>query len=173
MRTVPTIRANWRHARSAAFTLVEALVSLLILTAFFLASTATLNLFDARAAKNRNAEAARALVDDYVNFLLADNTLVPLATAAGTDYDGDGVPDGVPCTAINARAIPATLSLIVTRTTAPSAVVTGNLYWRVQAVGTAFGLQSNMDLVQVNFLLVYTFRGQNYYYKAVTFKAAT
>lgn len=171
-----------RHQRSwiDAFTLVEAMVTLAILTVFFLASTATLNLFDTRAAKNRNAEAARALVDDYINYLLADATAAPAATVAGTDLDGDGIADGVLCTAIDSsRAVPATLPLVVMRVPNPSSVpngagfpVTGTLYWRVQAVGTAFGLRSNTDLMQVNFMLVYTFRGQNYFYKAATFKAA-
>lgn len=162
-----------RRPPNAAFTLVEVMISLLLLAAFFVSSTATLNLFDTRAAKNRNAEAARAVVDDYVNFLLNDGTAAPSATVSGTDIDGDGVPDGVPCTAIDTRAVPGSLPLIVTRTATPTPVVSGVLYWRVQAVGTAYGLAASTDLMQINFMLVYTFRGQNYYYKAVTFKAST
>ena len=156
-----------------AFTLVEVLISLVIMAALFLVSTATLNLFDTRAAKNRNTEAARAIVDDYVNYLLADSTNAPTATSNGTDLDGDGIPDGVPCTLIDSRAVPATIPVIVTRTASPSAVVSGSLYWRVQAVGTAYGLKANTDLMQVNFMLAYTYRNQTYYYKAVTFKAST
>jgi type II secretory pathway pseudopilin PulG len=162
-----------------AFTVVEAVIALSILALFGLGTTVTLNLFDNWAAHNRNTEAARAIVDDYVNYLLNDNTTAPAATGAGTDIDGDGIPDGVVCTAIATRQIPnsttpnGVVPLIVTRTSSPSSVVYGTLYWRVQAVGTAFGMNANTDLVQVNFLLAYTYRGRSYYYKAMTFKANT
>ena len=157
---------------SGAFTLVEVLISLVIMTTLFLVSTATLNLFDTRAAKNRNTEAARVIVDDYINFLLADSTNAPAATVNGTDLDGDGIPDGVQCTLIDSRVVPVSIPVVVTRTASPTSVVSGSLYWRVQAVGTAYGLKANTDLMQVNFMLVYTFRNQTYYYKAMTFKAS-
>ena len=164
---------------TGGFTLVEALISLVIVAIFGLASTMTLNLFDDRAAHNRNAEAARATVDDYINYLLNDGTPAPAVTASGVDLDGDGVPDGVVCTAINTRAIPnaatptGVIPLVVTRTASPSSVVYGTLYWRVQAVGSSYGMSASTDLMQVNFTLVYTYRNQTYYYKALTFKAST
>lgn len=153
-----------------AFTIVEALVAITVLMIFAVTSTMTLNFFDERAARNRNAEAARTIVEDYVNFLLADPA-APTATLDGTDLDGDGVPDGVACTAILSRAVPATIPLIVTRTAAPSTVVNGVLYWRVRAVGTTYGCTADADLMQVNFTLQYTYRNQTFYYKAMTFKA--
>lgn len=71
--------------------------------------------------------------------------------------------------------MPNPLALVETRTSNPliPPVVGGTLYWRVQPVGTAFGLSSNTDLMQVNFLLAYTYRGQTYYYKVMTYKAKT
>ena len=50
-------------------------------------------------------------------------------------------------------------------------MVSGVLYWRVQPVGIAYGCASDTDLMQVNFLLQYTYRNQTYYYKAMTLKA--
>ena len=164
---------------SGGFTVLEAVIALAILALFGLASTITLNLFDNRAAHNRNAEAARAVVNDYIDYLLNDSTLAPAATASGTDLDGDGVPDGVVCTSISGRGIPSNstqtgvVPLIVTRTASPASVVNGTLYWRVQAVGTSYGLTNNTDLMQVNFMLVYVYRGQTFYYKTLTFKAST
>ncbi len=162
-----------RSRRRGGFTLIEALIAITILMIFLVTSTMALNFFDDRAARNRNAEAARAVVDDYVNYLLSDAVTAPAATAVGTDLDGDGIPDGVQCTAIAGRTVPATISLIVTRNATPSTVVAGVLYWRVQAVGTQYGCAADTDLVQVNFLLQYTYRNQTYYYKAMTFKANT
>ena len=166
-----------RRIRVSGLTLIEVLISLAILVAFGLGSTYTLNLFDDRAAQNRNAEAARAAVDDYVNYLLRDDTPIPAATAAGTDVDGDGVSDGVLCTSILSRTIDpkGIVPLIVSRanataTSAPIPVVTGTLYWRVQAVGTAYGLSADTKLARVDFTLVYTWRNRNFYYKALTFK---
>ena len=162
-----------RSRQVRGFTLIEALIAIVILMIFAVTSTMALNFFDDRAARNRNAEAARAVVDDYVNYLLSDSVAAPAATAAGTDLDGDGTTDGVQCTSIVGRAVPATIPLIVTRTASPTSIVTGVLYWRVQAVGTAYGCASDTDLVQVSFLLQYTYRNQTYYYKAMTFKANT
>ena len=65
-------------------------------------------------------------MEDYTNRLL-DDSAAPVATADGVDLDGDGTPDGGVC---------ATLPLVVPRTATPSPVVSGTLYWRVQAVGT-------------------------------------
>jgi hypothetical protein len=174
-RRLPRLRGN----AARAFTIIEAVISLGALALAGMASTVALNLFDDRAAHNRNTEAARAEVDDCINYLLNDSTNAPAVTANGTDLDGDGIPDGVVCTVIDTRSIPnATLHngvvpLIVTRNTSPTSVVNGTLYWRVQAVGTAYGLNANTDLMQVNFMLAYTYRGRKYYYKALTFKAST
>ena len=83
------------------------------------------------------------------------------------------------CTAIDTRSIPTAASatgiipLVVTRTASPTSVVNGTLYWRVQAVGTAFGLTVEHRPHAGQFLLVYIYRGQTYYYKAMTFKAST
>lgn len=161
-----------RRTRTRGFTLVEALVSLAILAAFGLGSTVVLNLSNDRAAKNRNAEAARAVVNDYINFLLRDNTTMPAVTGNGTDVDGDGTPDGVLCTVIppNSVNVNGVIPLIVSRTGTPTSVVSGTLYWRVQAVGTAYGLSTDAELAQVNYTLVYTWRNRTFYYKALTFK---
>ena len=141
---------------------------------FAVTSTMALNFFDERAARNRNAEAARAIVDDYVNYLLNDSLPVPPATGQpATDIDGDGIagrrrlhdhrrPRG-------ARKHPAHRHAGTRRRSTP--VVTGTLYWRVQAVGTTYGCAADTDLVQVTFLLQYTYRTQTFYYKAMTFKA--
>ncbi len=48
-----------------------------------------------------------------------------------------------------------------------------NLYIRNLNVGKSFGLTNDPDLVQVNFTLLYTYRGQNYTYKAMTYKGTT
>ncbi len=165
---------------SRGFTILEAVIALTILALFGLGSTVALNLFDNRAARNRNTEAARAAMNDYIDYLLSVNTSAPAATGDGADLDGDGVPDGVLCpistdptVSTNANGV---VPLIVTRanaptTNSPASVVYGTLYWRVQAVGKAYGLSSNTDLMQVNFTMVYVYRGQNFYYKALTFKA--
>ena len=166
------LSSSIRLKRDAAFTIVETMIALAIFGAFALGSTATLNLMDTRAARNRNAEAARSLLDDYVNFLLADSTSTPAATAVGTDIDGDGVPDGVAFTSLDSRTLTnGVLPLVVTRSATPVSVVNGTLYWQVQAVGTSYGLAKDTDLMQVNFTLAYVFRGQTFYYKAMTFKS--
>ncbi len=159
--------------RQRGFTLIEALIAIVILMVFAVTSTMALNFFDDRAARNRNTEAARAVVDDYVNYLLSDSLAAPAVTGPGTDIDGDGIADGVPCTSILGRTVPAAIPLIVTRTASPTPIVTGVLYWRVQNVGTAYGCAADTDLVQVNFLLQYTYRSQTFYYKVITFKANT
>ena len=171
--------ARWSGRAVHAFTIIEAVISLAALALAGMASTVALNLFDDRATHNRNTEAARAQVDDCINYLLNDSTNAPAPTANGTDLDGDGIPDGVVCTVIDTRSIPdatshnGVLPLIVTRTASPTSVVSGTLYWRVQAVGTAYGLNANTDLMQVNFMLAYSYRGRKYFYKALTFKAST
>ncbi len=42
-----------------------------------------------------------------------------------------------------------------------------------QNVGKSFGLSNDPDLVQFNFTLLYTYRGQNYTYKPMTHKGTT
>ena len=164
---------------SGGFTVLEAVIALTILALFGLGSTVALNLFDNRAARSRNAEAARDVVNNYIDYLLSTTTPVPAATGDGTDLDGDGVPDGVLCTiSPDPNNTTGVVPLIVTRanvpgTNSPASVVYGTLYWRVQAVGTAYGLSSSTDLMQVNFTLAYVYRGQTFYYKALTFKAPT
>ena len=63
--------------RANAFTIVEALVAIVILMIFALTSTVALNSFDERAARNRNAEAARAIVEDYANCSTTPSTPPP------------------------------------------------------------------------------------------------
>ncbi len=163
--------------RASAFTIVEALVAIAILIIFALTSTMALNFFDERATRNRNAEAARVIVEDYINSLLNDTGTIYAATVDNVDLDGDGTPDAVVCPAIAGRTIPATIPLIVKRTANPLAtnsggvVVNGILYWHVQAVGKTYGCTADTDLLQVNLTLQYTYRSQTYSYKAMTFKA--
>ena len=178
MRLRYHLRKTTNGLRTDAFTIVEALVAIVILMIFAVTSTMSLNFFDERAARNRNAEAARAIVEDYVNYLLGDSVDAPAPTAAGTDLDGDGMPDGVICTLkpVTMVSNPAAIPLVVRRIANPTqtqdgVVVTSAIYWRVQNVGLAYGCAADTDLVQVNFLLQYTYRKQTYYYKSVTFKA--
>ena len=164
---------DWQinRLRGNAFTIVEALVALVVLMVFALTSTMSLNFFNERAARNRNAEAARAVVEDYVNRLLNDTGGTYAATLPGADLDGDGTPDGVPCPTIAGVAVPTTIPLVVSRTATADAVVSGSLYCRIQALGTTYGCTADTDLLRVDFLLQYTFHSQTYYYKATTFKA--
>ena len=158
----------------SAFTITEALVALTVLGIFAVGSTAALNFFETRSARNRNSEAARVLVEDYVNYLLDDNTAPPSATDAGVDLDGDGTPDGVPLLVLGNRILTnGTIPLVVTRTATPTTIVNSTLYWRVQSIGTSFGAASDLDILQVNFMLIYVYRGQTFYYKALTYKAKT
>ena len=166
------------HHRSAsrphAFTLVETLIALTILIVFAVSSTLTLNLFNARAAKNRNVEAARSLMENYVGLALTTTTaLTP--TTPDTDANGKTITiNGTPvatCNAIGGTTIMQPVALIVGRDASAPPVVTGNLYWRVQNQGAAFGLNSPGDLVQVDFFLQYSYRGQTYLYNVTTFKA--
>lgn len=168
---MPSLRYNLRHARglNEAFTLVEALISLVVLMVFAVSSTVTLNLFNDRAAKTRNAEAARAVVEDYVAELLASSSPPP-ATVGSATINGLAVD---PCASIGGQAIAQPVSLIVGRNAGASPVVTGTLYWRVQNVGTAYGLNAATDLVKVDFVLQYTYRNQPYFYTVTTFKAAS
>ncbi len=174
----PTMRRGL--SRRGGFTILEALVSLVILMIFAVSSTVTLNLFNDRAARNRNMEAARGVVDDYVNYLLSDNVTLSSPTVDNGDVDDSGAPLGAVCTVIGARYIPdgttaatatGIVPLIVARNTAASPVVSSKLYWRVQAAGTAYSLSHNTDLMQVQFTLVYTYRSNTYYYRTLTFKA--
>ena len=160
-----------RHFRAVnqAFTIVEALIALVVLMIFALSSTVTLNLFNERAAKNRNAEAARVTVENYVSALLAGSS-VPGTTGGSTVVNGMAVD---PCATIGGQTITQPVSLIVGRNATASAVVSGTLYWRVQNVGTSYGLNSATDLVQVDFVLQYTYRNVPYYYAVTTFKAAS
>ncbi len=152
-----------------AFTLVEALIALVVLMIFAVSSTAALNLFNDRAAKNRNAEEARAMVENYVAALLSSST-VPSPTAGSATVNGMAVD---PCASIGGQAVPQSIPLIVGRNATASSVVGGTLYWRVQNVGTTYGLNTATDLVQVDFVLQYTYRNFTYFYTVTTFKAAS
>lgn len=160
-------------ARHSAFTLVEIIVALAMLAVFAVTSTACLSNFNTRAAVNRNAEAARAIVEDRIAQTLAlpyDATNSPALltpTATGSDLDGDGVSDGV----LLAQNIP----VVVTRDQLQSTVVAGALFHSVTAIGTTppYTFRQASDLLQVSYTLRYTFRGRNYYYRAFTLKART
>ena len=145
------------------------MAALFILMVFAVSSTVTLNLFNDRAAKNRNAEAARALVENYVAAELASSS-VPAATGGSVTVNGLAVD---PCGTIGGQTVSQPIPLIVGRNSSASSVVSGTLYWRVQNIGTAYGLNSATDLVQVDFVLQYIYRNVPYYYTVTTFKAAS
>lgn len=149
--------------RRDAFTIVEALIALAVLALFSGSAVYALMNFNDRASRNRNAEAARAILESRVDAMLAQATL-PAVTVAGTDLDGDGVGDGT----LTASSIP----LIVQRNSSATAVVTGDLYMAVTEVGTSVGLPAAGDLVSVQYLLRYTYRGQTFNSKLLTFKSA-
>ncbi len=171
---LPSSRATANRRFSPAqsgFTLVEILVSLTMLAVFALTSTACLSSFNTRAAVNRNAEAARVIVEDQIAQILAipyDATNSPAAltpTAAGTDTDGDGVSDGI--------LVTSNVPVVVTRDQQQSTVVAGSLYRRVTSIGAnaPYSLARADDLLQVSYTLRYTFRGKAYGYRASTLKA--
>lgn len=139
------------------------MIALSLLTLFALSSVYALMSFNDRASRNRNAEAARAILESRVDAMLAQATL-PDTTATGTDLDGDGSGDG----ALTTSNIP----LIVQRDTGATAVVKGDLYTLVTATGTSVGLPAAGDLLMVQYLLRYVYRGQTYNAKLVTFKSA-
>ncbi len=153
----------------AAFTLIEALIALIVLMIFAVSSTTALNLFNDRAARTRNAEAARAMVENYVAALLSSST-VPSTTTGTVTVNGMAVD---PCLAIGGQTVSRPLALIVGRNASASPIVTSTLYWRVTNVGTTYGLNAASDLVQVDLVLQYTYRNLTYYYTVTTFKAAS
>lgn len=146
-----------------AFTIVEAMIALSVLALFAGSAVYALMSFNDRAARNRNGEAARAILESQVDAMLAQATM-PAVTAAGTDLDGDGVGDGV--------VITSNLPLISQRNSTATGVVTGDLYLAVTQVGTSVGLPNAGDLVSVQYLLQYTYRGRTFTSKLLTFKAA-
>lgn len=139
------------------------MIALSVLALFSGSAVYALMNFNDRASRNRNAEAARAILESRVDAMLAQAT-VPAVTAAGTDLDGDGVGDG----ALTASDLP----LLVRRNSSATPVVTGNLYMAVTQVGTSVGLPADADLVSVQYLLQYTYRGQTFTTKLLTFKSA-
>lgn len=155
------------NSRRDALTLVETLIALTILVIFAVSSTMTLNLFNRRAAKVRNLEAARSLMENYVGMAMAATTNLAPTTGA-TTVNGISVDT---CNSIGGTTITQPISLIVGRDVSGPPVVTGNLYWRVKNVGSTFGLTADTDLVQVDFVIQYSYRSQTYYYNVTTFKA--
>lgn len=154
--------------RTGGYTLVEAMISTAVLAIFAVSATLCLTRFNTWAANDRNATAAMIIVQDHVDQALAaiyNSNQVPALlqpTTAGTDIDGDGVADGV---------LDSTQPVVVTRDSLQTAIVPANLYRRVTAVGTSYGLDNDADLLQVSFLLQYSFRGKTYYTRVVTLKA--
>lgn len=159
-----------------AFTIVEALIALVVLMIFAVSSTAALNLFNDRSARTRNAEAARAIVDNYVAALLSGGS-VPAPTTGSTTINGMVVDVPLSIGGLSvpqpSGSVPQPIPLIVGRNSSASPVVAGTLFWRVQNVGTAYGLNAATDLVQVDFILQYTYRNYTYSYAVTTFKAAS
>ena len=109
------------------------------------------------------------MVENYVSALLTASG-VPSPTGGSTTVGGLAVD---PCTAIGGQTVSQPIPLIVGRNSSASTVVAGTLYWRVQNVGTTYGLNSATDLVQVDFVLQYTYRNVPYTYAVTTFKAAS
>ena len=180
---VPISKA-FRDRPLLGFTLVELLISLSIIATFAVSATYALTSFNRNAAVNRNATAAMTILQDRMDRVLAatyntTNTPPLLAiTGDGTDVDGDSIPDGVaenwpdPAGAILPNAVPPNnVPVVVTRDVNQTGVVLGTLYRRVVAVGTAYGLTSNSDLLQVSYLLQYSYRGRSFYARLVSLKA--
>ncbi len=155
--------ARFHGSGESAFTIVEAMIALAVLGLFAGSAVYALMSFNDRASRNRNAEAARAILESQVDAMLAQTTL-PATTAAGTDIDGDGVPDGVVTTA--------NVPILVQRNSTATPVVKGDLYTCVTQVGTTVGLPNAGDLLSIQFMLRYTYRGQTYTSKLLTFKSA-
>lgn len=151
-----------RHA-GAAFTIVEAVVALTIFGVFALSAFYAIINFNDRAARNRNAEAARAILESSIGAVLAQSS-IPAATALGTDLDGDGVADGVLTTS--------NVPIIVQRNANATPVVAGDLYTLVKPVGTSVGLLAAGDLAMVQYMLVYSYHGTTFKVKLTTFKSA-
>ena len=181
---VPSSRNGSRVARSAGFTLVELLIGISILATFSVSAIFALTSFNRNAAVNRNSTAAMAILQDRMDRVLSAtysaSSTPPLlaATGDGSDVDGDGVPDGVaenwpdPFGAILPNsAAPSNVPVVVTRDSNQTGVVLGTLYRRVVPVGTAYGLTNNTDLLQVSYLLQYSYRGRNFYSRLVSLKA--
>lgn len=160
-----TFPAAIRPARpaEAAFTIVEAVVALTIFGVFALSAFYAIINFNDRAARNRNAEAARAILQSNIDAVLAQPD-IPAATALGTDRDGDGVADGVLTTS--------NVPIIVQRDASATPVVTGDLYTLVKPVGTSVGLLAAGDLAMVQYMLVYSYHGTTFRVKLTTFKSA-
>ncbi len=135
-----------------------------ILGVFALSSVYALMCFNDRASRNRNAEAARAILESNIDAVLAQSSQ-PAATALGTDLDGDGLADGVLTTP--------DIALVVTRNSTPTPVVKGDLYTLVNPVGTSVGLPNATDLVEIQYMLRYYYRGRTFTSKLLTFKSAS
>ena len=139
------------------------MIALGVLALFAGSAVYALMSFNDRASRNRNAEATRAILESKIDAMLAQATL-PATTASGVDLDGDGVADGV----LTSSNVP----LLVQRNSSATAVVSGDLYTLISPVGTAVGLPATGDLLQVQYLLRYVYRGQTYISKLMTFKSA-
>lgn len=157
-------------ARAAGFTLVELLIGISLLATFSLTATYALASFNRNAAVNRNATAGTSIVQDRMDrvitvpYNLSSGTPPSLVvTADGVDLNGDGAPDGV----VDETDVP----IVVTRDSSQATVVRGTLYRRVTAVGMSYGLTTDTDLLQVQYLLQYRYRGRDAYARLVSLKA--
>ena len=170
--------------RQAGFTLLEILVGSSLIVTFAVSATFALTSFNRNAAVNRNATAAMAIVQDRMDrvFGMVYNAgsipQVLVATGDGADVDGDGIGDGVaenwpdPLGTILPNTVPPNnVPVVVTRDVNQTGVVRGTLYRRVVPVGTAYGSTNDTDLLQVTYLLRYTYRGRNFSTRLVSVKA--
>ncbi len=177
MRSVSQRRAP--RAGSAGFTLLELLIGISLLATFSVSAIYALTSFNRNAAVNRNATAVMAILQDRMDRVLtapySATSTSPLlaATGDGADVDGDGIPDGVAESwpDPSGAAPPDNVPIVVTRDANQTGVVRGTLYRRVAPVGTAYGMANDADLLQVSYLLRYSYRGRNFSTRLVSLKA--
>ncbi len=156
-----------KRSHTAGFTLLETLFAGCILVVFALGTAVTFNVMNRLASNTRVAVAAQNVVRSYIDEAMASDftpTSTPAilaTTTTGADIDGDGEEDGV----LYASSVP----LIVTRDSKTSgvqnSVVTGNVYRQCITANASLGIQ------RVTFLIRYTLRGRNYYYRVAALKA--
>lgn len=171
-------------AGSAGFTLLELLIGVSLLATFSLSATYALTSFNRNAAVNRNATAAMTILQDRMDrvitapYSVASVSPLLAPTGDGSDVDGDGTPDGVaenwpdPFGAILPNtAAPNNVPLVVTRDASQTGVVRGTLLRRVVPIGSTYGMANDTDLLQVTYLLRYTYRGRDFSARLVSVKA--
>jgi hypothetical protein len=173
---MPSSSQKPSRLRCAGLSILEMLVAGAVLTIFAVGANYSMLTFNRNATVTRNYAAAQAMVRDYTDqALAADYTSTATApiltvTAAGTDIDGDGEADGVlfdPADPVSGTNY--TLPLVYKRDSAAAyvqqSVVTGQIYRRVRLV------DATLKILEVNFLLKFTYRGKNYFTRMAALKA--